>query len=367
MNQTIEKLNKITHKQLINPKPIVILSYPLKFKILIRRILRKHKTININTLYWTTALLLLGLENYHKLYCKSLDIKLVERFTNKFMKQEKKGNKWLIDIDQAMNGYSLLYFKELLDSTFKDKMINDIYKFLMYELEKSTDGSIPYRQTQKELILIDTVGMVCPFLARYGSVYNDEKAFDMCKKQIINYLNNGIDNSIGLPSHGYYANSGEQVGAIGWGRGIGWLAIGIVDSLEYLNNDKDKDTIREFLVKFTKNVLQYQDSNGYIRSSLLLHDSEVDSSATAMIGYTLLRGIKLGLLDKSFINSIHLIYSALIKSMDSDGYIGNCQEDTLAVNNYAKCNGKYWAQGIGLAFFSLYEDLNNKGLLESDI
>ena len=363
MIQNIEKLIKISHNQLIHPKPIVKLSYKVKFKIVIRKLLRQHKTIDINSLYWTTALLLLGLENLHKTNKKNLDVKVVERFIKRIMEQDRIGNKWLLDIDQAMNGYSLLYFKELFDLPFIEKMMSDINKFLLQDLNKSTDGSIPYRQENKELILIDAVGMVCPFLARYGSLYNDENAIVLCKKQILNYINNGIDESTGLPHHGYISGTGEKVGAVGWGRGMGWLALGIVDSLEYLNNDNEKEFIVDFFVEFMREIVKYQNSTGYIRSSLINPDSEVDSSATAMIGYALLRGYNLGLLDKSILSSVSLIYNALTLSMDSSGYIGNCQEDTLAVNNYATCNGKYWAQGIGLSFFSLYEDLNKRRII----
>jgi unsaturated rhamnogalacturonyl hydrolase len=80
-------------------------------------------------------------------------------------------------------------------------------------------------------MLVDTLGMLCPFLAAYGRDFKDARATELAKAQLQEFIDRNLDPSSYLPFHGYFAGGPYRLGAHAWGRGVGWYMLGLADTL----------------------------------------------------------------------------------------------------------------------------------------
>lgn len=220
---------------------------------------------------------------------------------------------------------------------------------------------IPYRDNNKDLILIDTLGMICPFLMRYY-YYTGKKIYaDIAINQLKDFMLNGIDNKDYFPYHSYNLSVKENIGSSQWGRGIGWMLIGIIDSIEYIDkNSHEYKLLTEYLICFINELVKYQDENGYFKCNVKEENSHIDSSATAFIGYSIGRAVELNVLGKEYVKCVKKCCYAIEKSMDDKGRVWDCSEDCSGVGEYSMKFSCNLANGISLALVSIYEYINNR-------
>lgn len=349
------KISKVASFQL-NKKIPKVINYSLEqlIKMNLLRVAKKINYIDINKFYWHTALLLIGKENAFKVNNNWEEIESVKTFYDNLLKSKKKGLTLINDIDQIMNGYTLLYLKYELNINKYDLILDDMIRFIESLISQAKNDILPYRISEKDLILIDTLGIVCPFLARYSYYKKDEKYEKLCVKQIISFIENAIDENTLLPFHSYRLDDLSKGGIIGWGRGIGWLLIGIVDSLEYLkSNTEEYKIIKSFLESFVDNIVKYQSNEGYFTWCLTLDGADKDTSSTAFIGYGIARAIELDLISKRHIDVVYKTYKAIINSCDNVGNIHYCSEECGGVGSYSPKFSSKLSNGIGLACISV--------------
>jgi rhamnogalacturonyl hydrolase YesR len=326
---------------------------PKSIAINIRNLLYKQPTDQqYRYFFWPSASLTLALEVG---YFKTKNKALLDTLVMYYKRWERKGSR-LYFLDQIMNGYVLLSLFEI----HKDPWIKELLK-KMYEYFKSYPrtgtGSMPYRIDNPEVVLIDYLGMICPFLSRYGSIFSYNEASHNSAFLLENFLLNGMNDKMGLPYHGFRSDTHEKLGIIGWGRGVGWLLIGIVDTLAFLDRTTDEfHSLYNHFCKLINSILEFQDDNGYFKWMLNADEGHVDTSATAMIGYSIKRGIDLDLLDIKYAPFAERSLLALLTST----------KNGLVFDSLAECQGlsmhpqryewNLWGQGFGTAFAGIMID-----------
>lgn len=67
------------------------------------------------------------------------------------------------------------------------------------------------------MLLVDSLGMLCPFLAGYGRDFQDRDAVALARTQLLRFVELNLDSDSRLPFHGYFAGGG----LIGSGRTVG--------------------------------------------------------------------------------------------------------------------------------------------------
>lgn len=154
---------------------------------------------------------------------------------------------------------------------------------------KSKRGILYYRAHRPNWMFADTVGMISPFLCEYGVKYQDEVILGLGKKQITEFLKRGMDETSGLPYHGYDEMTGMKYGIIGWGRACGWLMKGLAESLTVLpKEDKDYAYLEQAFEILVSKAAGYQRSDGSFSWQLPAVEGHEDSSAGGMIGSALI-------------------------------------------------------------------------------
>ena len=95
-----------------------------------------------------------------------------------------------------------------------------------------------------------------------------------------------------------------------WGRGNGFAVLGLAETLTYLPQSHPLYTdILLMYQKLLNGLLKYQNPSGCYHQVITLPGSYQELTSTCMIGYGIARGIKLGLLNRSFIPILESLWN----------------------------------------------------------
>ena len=281
------------------------------------------------------------------------DLKCLQKYFDEWIK---KGDA-IGHLEDAINGYTLIYLNVLQANDQYQNTIKKIKDYL-FLYPKDKRGSLLYRKSNDD-IYIESVGMICPFLSRYGELYHDQSAIDLAINQIINYLKYGFDSKTSLPYHGYNIKENIKHGIIGWGRAVGWLLIGMVDSLEYIAPSNQYYKILKYQFDIIiKTTVRYQMDSGDYKWQLTALEGHIDTSATSMISYAIKRGVMLGILNRSFLHYSNLGLLAISHSIEK-GVVVDSADACIGFGMYPQNYGSnQWAQGptTALAVLSLDQE-----------
>ena len=323
-----------------------LLTYPnLNFKnqvkYIVKSIMGRRLSFRANKYSWPNGLLAIALEWSHRATNEDKDLNRIMEYYDNWINEGMK----ISTIDQAINGYTLIYLHQKTGIDMYKKAADKIYDYLV-SYSKSFDGDVPYRKGNASLILVDAIGMICPFLSRYGSTYNNTYATDIAINEMVKYIEKGIDNITNLPYHGYNLEDNKKIGIIGWGRALGWLLIGIIDSLEYIpkSHCKYEQLVNSYTIMVNATISK-QKEDGSFSWQISALDGYSDTSATSMISYAIKRGMMLGILDTNYSETITRALNSLHKATNQGLVMGSSAE-CIGVSMYPQVYGTYpWSQG----------------------
>lgn len=189
--------------------------------------------------------------------------------------------------------------------------------------------------------------MVCPFLTKYGVLFNCQPAVALATKQLREFIDKGISSDSDLPYHGYSYIPEKNLGGDGWGRGLGWFLLGIIGVLEFLpRNDVNYQFFLSFYRSLIEQVFNKQGKSGAFSVQLLDEGSTPDSGATGMIAYACAKGVELNLIDKTYLERCAKAFEFILSVTDEEGRVQECSGEALGANNYSNKKGWYpWGQG----------------------
>lgn len=301
---------------------------------------------------WQRAGLLLGMAQYCENNPKDADAAevvskaLKDIFDDKFS--------WRIKpeyVDHALLAYSVM----------KTSNYNDNYYEAMQEIvdilidSTGIDGTIYYRRHIQNYRLVDTLGMICPFLIRFAYLYNMPDLVERAILQLEKYIENGIHPLSKIPAHAYHIMNKMPLGIYGWGRGVGWYALGIINSYEELHDSHpQKEVLKSRVEELGEALITYQRMDGGWGHSFIVDDNIYDSSVTVMAVYFLKKALELNILnDRRYMEAINRGLDKLKLSTRVDGTIDFSQGDTKGIGIYSTVFRELpFTQGLVLAVLS---------------
>jgi unsaturated rhamnogalacturonyl hydrolase len=232
---------------------------------------------------WQEAALLLGLNEYKSITRnKELDNSINSFVTSKL---DSKGN-WIVpptEVDSVILGYALLKL-DGFDYTKYRPAFDFLYEMILNL--KGSDGTIAYRKHTSDYRYVDTIGFISPFLVRYGLLFNQPEAVALGINQIRVFNAHGMLANHFIPCHTYNIKTNLPVGLFGWGRGLGWYAIGLIDAWSELpESHPQKEEVTQMVIAFAKMALSFQNDNGSWNWLITNRQSQFDSSATATLAW----------------------------------------------------------------------------------
>lgn len=303
----------------------------------IKDILRTRQ-LKRDLFFWNNGALSWALEQY-----KTAEIEDT-LFINDEILLKKRRKMWLVD--------DTLYFYANYHRINQTEL-DSVYSFLK-DAEKDSAGSILYRQGDTAAFL-DTIGMICPFLTRYGSERNNQQATDLAIQQFRAFFTNGFDELSGLPYHGYDIKHGHKCGIIGWGRGLGWLMIGLVETLRWLDPRSDEFIeVEAYAHKIFEVIIKYQTANGGFSWQLQATEGHLDTSVVSMIGYSLSLYMKLTK-SSAYKDELDKMIRCLLSNINESGEVLSSSAECRGFSMYPqRFETNSWGQGFGVLFIIEY-------------
>lgn len=235
----------------------------------------KYKNNNIQS--WQLGGLLLGL-------CECNDKEAKEAINKLIIKLIDKDGNWVTkptNVDCGLLSYAIL-------KNSKDyKKIKPAMDYSIGIIEKNIceDGMIAYTSDKNvDERYVDTLGFVCPFLQLYSNIYAEEKFSKISLEQINQYNKYGLLHDTYLPNHAYNPKNKLPLGVYGWGRGVAWYVIGLIDTYIEIKDSDEKLILKQNIKNIADSYINYQGEDGGF-GSILQNERTYDSSATAVLAY----------------------------------------------------------------------------------
>lgn len=283
--------------------------------------------------HWQEASLILGLSEY----LKYNDDKKVKDEVVKFLNSKFDSNGQWREKPKHVDGAILAYAIMKLNFIHTDKYRKALdYTWGIIKEHIGHDGTVEYRKYMKSYRYVDTVGFICPFLIAYGIKYSKSECVDLAVRQIKEYEKYGMLDKHHIPSHVYKIENKVPLGLYGWGRGLGWFAIGLIDSwIELPRDSKYKSILEESVEKFAKAAMSFQQNNGGWNWTVTRSECRPDSSATATLGWFMLNASKIEKISKECLASTDNAINYLMKVTRRGGAVDFSQGDTKDIGVYS--------------------------------
>lgn len=273
--------NKIIYKSLFWLNHLPATKIKDQDKLIVVDILKNQYT-NKTLQSWQEASLLLGL---HHTYQKNNNPKIKSQILKFVDKKIDKNGNWISEpqeVDVALLAFAISEISFVEKNKVKSALDT---VFTLIKSKIGEDGTVMYRTPTKNYRYVDTVGFICPFLTRFGVEYNNEQAINLAITQIKNFEKYGLlENKI--PCHAYEIHYKNPLGIYGWGRGIAWFIIGVLETYKRLpENHPEKTYLQNILSELSETLKKYQKKNGSFSWSIFLPEDRSDSSATAVFAW----------------------------------------------------------------------------------
>ncbi len=354
MDLLLQELLRETEYELFH-YPITTKKQDVKY--VIKRILKPVGTPKRDSFFWTHAMLASALESVG-------NVEVLKKYYDAWIAKDLP----IHNIDNVMNGYSLLYVYEQTKEEKYKEAAHKLYEYLC-DYKREMENTLPYRKHHPKHIYADGVGMIAPFLCRYGTVFEKEEAVEAGIGYIQDFLRFGMDESTGLPYHGYDLETKVKYGIIGWGRAVGWLMLGLADSLQYIPKSKEKTELQTAFLNLMEAGSRYLRIDGYFSWQLSAMEGPKDTSATAMIGYAMQKAAQGGIADvietcdeiviidfDNYKKAIVKIKTAIVSSC-KNGKIYDCSGECEGFSQYPQVYGAYpWSLGPGVRLLVQTQD-----------
>ena len=226
---------------------------------------------------WQKAALILGL-----LEGKSEEgKKIAEEEAEKLIDSSGNWKEPPVAVDCGMLSYAIL---RSISNPFKVKPAMD-YSIEIIKKNINVEGMISYTAgINNPDMYVDTIGLVCPFLALYSRIFESEEWEDIAFYHIEMFHKYGLYGNTALPNHAFHIKSKLPLGVYGWGRGTAWYVIGLVDTYQNLKNEKYKNLLKMWIFEAAEKYIVYQRNDGGF-GSILQRTQTYDSSATASLAW----------------------------------------------------------------------------------
>ena len=178
---------------------------------------------------------------------------------------------------------------------------------------------------------IDTLFMTVLFLNKMGQLYDRQDWIDESIHQVLMHIKYLYDTKSGLFYHGWTFTERNNFGGVFWCRGNSWFTVGILEYLEFFQgtlNAGVKQLILDTYKAQVSTLKRLQSKTGLWHTVLDDPTSYEEVSGSAAIAAGILKGIRLGILDDSYLECANKAIQAIISNVAEDGTVLNVSGGT---------------------------------------
>lgn len=250
-----------------------------------------------------------------------------------------------------------------------------LYKYLRYDYKRITldegKNCFIHKDSYPYQMWLDGLYMGAAFYAEYLAMFapDDYEAWADIALQFTTIHSHTYDAEKSLNYHGwsakpsdansFWANKTDPFKGCSkefWGRGMGWYAAALVDVLGWMPQEHpDYSAIVEIFAQVAEGICRWQDAESGVWYQLLQYDDSfvsarghrnyLEASASCMFTYALLKGMRLGLLDREKFSPVAMkAYDGLLSTFITESANGVdihhiCRSAGLGPSNKPERNG----------------------------
>ena len=249
--------------------------------------------------------------------------------------------------DDIAEGRTLFSLYEISKEEKYRIAIDNIYEQVK-EQPRTKEGNFWHKLIYKNQVWLDGLYMAQPFYLTYETKFNNMKNYDDIITQFKNVRKLMFDENKKLYYHGYdssksifWADPETGLSQNFWLRAIGWFTVALADCAEIINKEKYEDykVFADLLKEIVDSLLTYQDPKTKMFYQVVdkgeLEGNYVETSGSAMIAYSILKGARLGILSEDY-------YKIGLEIFD-----GICENELKEVDGELNLDGICLVAGLG--------------------
>lgn len=171
---------------------------------------------------------------------------------------------------------------------------------------------------------IDTLFMTVLFLNKMGHKYKNPEWISESIHQVLMHIKYLYHKETGLFYHGWSFNQRSNFSGVFWCRGNSWFTLGILDYIDMFDGNMEPG-LKAFILDTYKaqvsKLKELQSSNGLWHTVLTDPSSYQEASGSAAITAGIIKGLKAGILDDSYLPCAQKAVNAILDNIDADGTV----------------------------------------------
>lgn len=263
------------------------------------------------------------------------------------------------NIDRLNSGKFLFrIYEQTKDRKYKRAL--DLLRSQLDSHPRNADGGFWHKKIYPNQMWLDGIYMGTPFYAEYA--YRNSRPEDY--QDIINQfvtvarhtydpVNDVFRHACDVSRRERWADKTTGQSQHAWGRAMGWYAMAFADVLEFLpKHEAGRDTMLVLFNKVASQIKRLQDKKTGLWYQVLDRSGDegnyLESSCSAMFVYALFKGVRLGLLDASYLKVAEKGYKGILKhfiEVDKNGVVSltrACAVAGLGGKNYRMGDYDYY-------------------------
>lgn len=237
---------------------------------------------------------------------------------------------------------------------------------IMSSFPRTEEGGFQHKTSDsvnEQELWDDTLYMTVLFLANMGRILMDEEMTGEAEYQFLLHAKYLCDKVTGLWYHGWTFKEKNNFAEAFWGRGNCWITMAIP---EFLSISRCSEPVRRMLVNTLREQVEslrkYQAENGMWHTLVDDADSYVEASATCGFAYGILKAVKDGLVEKSYLQVAKRALPAILDCISDTGVVNHVSYGTpmgrTTKEFYKQIELKSMPYGQALAILFLVEYKN---------
>lgn len=210
---------------------------------------------------------------------------------------------------------------------------------------RTSEGGFWHKSITTSQIWLDGVYMALPFYVEYARTFEEPDIYNDAILQLLLIRKYLYDETSGLYYHGWDESRQQQwVDSTGksphvWGRSMGWFAMGLVDVLDFIPDDHPQwEEVMTIYQDLMQALVKAQDQKSGVWYQVMDQPTGkgnyLESSASCMFTYALLKGIRKGYLPESYREYAYKAYEGVIKQ-----FITINKDQTLSITQCCEVGG----------------------------
>jgi len=225
---------------------------------------------------------------------------------------------------------------------------------------RTMTGAFQHGGDLTEEIWADTIFMIVLFLSRLAGLTGNKELAQEAATQLLLHLQYLQDPETGVLFHGYFCHEKSHRSSARWTRGNGWITLGTPLILKEIRDIVAIPAeLTERYQRLAAGLVKFQAPNGLWATVMDQPDFYQETSGSAGVAAGLLKSMRLGLLDESYLPAVEKAIGGVLSMLTPAGMIQSVSGGTPIMKTIDEYNHltRYptlYGQGLSLMLLSEY-------------